>query len=131
VFLGAQYKDNGLEVSSSGDPYSCSPPILERAGTGSRQLGRVAVPVLCDVLYIGNEFVLGHGKDERDHNWTVVALDVRHIRIPTSDSEPAQPDTQFDDPALRRVVVTAGAPEHVSLATDLVGDALRTQWGAS
>jgi hypothetical protein len=132
AFVGAPYKDNGLEVYISGDgPYSCSPPTLMRARTGSSQPGRVTVPVLCDVLYIGNEFVLGHWKDQRDHNRTVVALDVRHMRIPTSDSEPAQPDTQFDDPALRRVVVATGAPEHVSLATDLVGDALKTQRGAS
>jgi hypothetical protein len=132
AFMGAPYKDDGLEVSiSGGGPNSCSPPTLVRARPESGQPGRVAVPVLCDVLYIGNELVLGHWKDQRDHNGTVVALDVRHIRIPAFGSEPAQPDTQFDDPALRRVVVTAGAPEHVSLATDLIGDALKTQQGTS
>lgn len=132
AFVGGSYKDNGLEVFIQGDgPYSCSPPTLSNWRSGSGASGRVAVPVLCDVLYLGNELVLGHWKDQRDHNRTVVALDVRHITIPTFGSEPAQPDTQFDDPALRRVVVTAGAPEHVSLATDLVGDALKTQRGAS
>ena len=133
-YLGSDlpYKGNGLEVFIQGEgPYSCSPPALSKARPGSSQPGRVEVPVLCDVLYIGNEFVLGHWKDPRDHNQTVVALDVRQIKIPTPGSEPAQPDTQFDDPALRRVVVTAGAPEHVSLATDLVGDALKTRRGVS
>jgi hypothetical protein len=132
AFIGAPYKDNGLEVNISGDgPYSCSPPTLRNERPASGRPGRVQVPVLCDVLYIGNEFVLGHWKDQPDHNRTVVALDVRHIRIPAFGSEPAQPDTQFDDPALRRVVVAAGAPEHVSLAADLVGGALKTQRGAS
>lgn len=37
----------------------------------------------------------------------------------------------FADPALRHVVVPAGAPRHVTFAADLIGEALEEQGGAS
>jgi len=68
--------------------------------------------MLCDVVgVIGSEIVLTHWGDE------VVALD--------------RADVPFADPALRRVVVTAGAPERVTFATDLIGEALDADGGAS
>lgn len=138
-YLGSDlpYKetDDDLQVFiNGGGPHSCSPPSLRREDTG-----QVEVPALCDVLYIGPEFVLGHWNSDRlpgdwdhadDDNGTVVALDIRDITIPPFGSDAPQPDLQFDDPALRRVVVTAGA-ELASLATDPVAEALRTAGGAS
>lgn len=87
-----------------GDPRSCSSPI--------RQLRQgKEVPLLCDVVgVIGSEVVLTHWSSE------VVALD--------------RADIPFDDPAERRVVVTAGAPERVTFATDLIGKALDSGGGA-
>ncbi len=86
--------------------------------------------MLCDVLGIvpGSEILLGHWNsgrlpgdwdDPNDGNWTVVALEIHGA------------DAPFEDPALRRVVVTADAPEQVSLATDLIGAALDADGGAS
>jgi hypothetical protein len=90
------------------------------------------VPVLCDVLgIVGSEILLGHWKSDRlpcdwndpnDGNGTVVALDIHGAH---------GADFPFEDPALRRVVVTAGAPERVSLAADLIGEALDADGGAS
>jgi hypothetical protein len=127
-------KEDDLRVFiNGGGPHSCSPPTLRN------ETGQVKVPVLCDILYLGSEFVLGHWNSDRlaggwddpdDGKGTVVALDVRDITIPPFGSEPPRPDLQFDDPALRRVVVTAGA-ELASLATDLVAEALKTPGGAS
>lgn len=62
------------------------------------------MPVLCDVVgVIGPEVALTH-----DGDGVVVALDVRGV----------------DDPALRQVVATAGGPQRVTFATDLIGKAL-------
>lgn len=80
----------------------CSSPTVHESGR----------PMLCDVVgVVGPEIVLTHWGDE------VVAL--------------YRADAPFDDPALRRVVVTAGAPERVSFATDLVGEALAGDGGPS
>jgi len=66
--------------------------------------GGVQRPVLCDVLGVtGPKIALTH-----DGNGTVVALDIHGV----------------EDPALRHVVATAGAPERVTFATDLIGAAL-------
>lgn len=66
--------------------------------------GGKKLPVLCDVVgVIGPEVALTHDGDE-----AVVALDVRGV----------------DDPALRQVVATAGGPQRVTFATDLIGEAL-------
>ena len=68
-------------------------------------------PVLCDVVgVIGSEIALTH-----DGDGTVVALDVRGV----------------EDPALRHVVATAGGPLRVTFATDLIGEALDADGGAS
>jgi hypothetical protein len=69
------------------------------------------MPVLCDVLgVIGPEIALTH-----DGNGTVVALDIHGV----------------EDPALRDVVASAGAPQRVTFATDLIGEALDADGGAS
>jgi hypothetical protein len=82
--------------------------------------------VLCDDLgVIGSEILLGHRKpgaldDPDDLSRAVVALDIRDGA-----------DFPFDDPALRRVVATPGAPHPVTFATDLIGEALGADGGAS
>jgi hypothetical protein len=70
------------------------------------------IPVLCDLVgVIGPEIALTH-----DGNGTeVVALDAAGV----------------EDPALRRVVATPGAPLRVTFATDLIGTALDLERGAS
>lgn len=116
------------------DDESCTSPIL-LDGTG--EYGkytpgwgyRLEVPVLCDVLgIIGSEMLLGHWNSDRlpgdwndpnDGNGTVVALDIRGA------------DMAFEDPSLRRVVASAGAPLRVTLAADLIGEALDADGGAS
>jgi hypothetical protein len=100
-------------------PHSCSSPTL------AADTGRVEVPVLCDALYFGNEWLIGHWKDPRERNTAVVALALRDFTIPPVDG------FHFDDPTLRRPVVSAGAPGEVSLATDLIGAALTAERGAS
>ena len=81
-------------------PRSCSSPTVHESGR----------PMLCDVVgVIGSEIVLTHWGDE------VVALD--------------RADAPFEDPAARRVVVTAGAPDRVTFATDLVAEALDADGG--
>jgi hypothetical protein len=87
------------------------------------------VPVLCDVLgIIDSEMLLGHWNSDRlpgdwnepnDGNGTVVALDIHGA------------DVAFEDPALRHVVASAGAPLRVAFATDLIGEALDADGGAS
>jgi len=111
---------------ADGGPRSCSPVTL---GDGNYPGEEFDVPVLCDVLgVVGSEILLGHWnsdrlpgdwKDPNDGNGTVVALDIHGA------------DPPFEDPALRRVVVTAGAPERVMFATDLIGEALDADGGAS
>ena len=73
----------------------CSSPTVHESGR----------PMLCDVLdVIGPGIVLTHWDDE------VVALD--------------RADSPFQDSPRRRVVVTAGAPERVTFAPDLIAKAL-------
>lgn len=68
------------------------------------------IPVLCDVVgVIGPEVALTH-----DGDGTVVALDINGV----------------EDPALRHVVATAGAPQGVTFATDLIAEALDADGGA-
>ena len=68
------------------------------------------MPVLCDVVgVIGPEVALTH-----DGDGAVVALDARGV----------------EDPALRQVVATPGGPL-VTFATDLIGEALDSEGGAS
>jgi hypothetical protein len=69
------------------------------------------IPVLCDVVgVIDDRTALTH-----DGDGAVVALDVRGV----------------EDPALRHVVATAGGPLRVTFATDLIGEALDADGGAS
>jgi hypothetical protein len=73
--------------------------------------GGVGMPVLCDVVgVIGSDLALTH-----DGNGSVVALDVHGV----------------EDPSQRRVVATAGAPEVVTFATELIAQALGAAGGAS
>ena len=115
-------KDLWVPIQGGG-PWSCRSPLVQD-GTGAFE-----VPVLCDVLgVIGSEILLGHWNSDRlpgdwndpnDGNGTVVALDIHGA------------DSPFEDPALRRVVATAEAPERVTFATDLIGAALDADGGAS
>jgi hypothetical protein len=105
----------------------CTSPIL-LDGTGDYGVFTpgwgytLEVPVLCDLLgIIDSEILLGHWNSDRlpgdwndadDGNGTVVALEVRGV------------DSSFEDPSLRRVVATAGAPQRVAFAADLIGEAL-------
>jgi hypothetical protein len=102
-------------------PWSCNRPTI----TDDRS-GRVGTSVMCDELgVIGHEILLGHvnpgaSRDPNDLDQAVIALDI-------SDAD----DFPFDDPALRRVVVTSGAPHPVAFATDLIAEALDAEGGAS
>ncbi|MEP6760718.1 MAG: hypothetical protein ABJA93_05065, partial [Sporichthyaceae bacterium] len=111
---GVRYGGTDLSlVSQGGGPQSCSSPT--RWPTLRQGGGAFGVPVLCDILgVIGSEILLGHWNSDRlpgdwndpnDGNRTVVALNIHGADVP------------FEDPALRHVVATAGAPERVSFAT--------------
>lgn len=92
-----------LTLAQDDDPRSC----LSLRDMG----GGVHKPVLCDVLgVIGSKIALTH-----DGTGTVVALDIDGV----------------EDPALRHVVATAGAPQRVTFATDLIGEALDADGDAS
>ena len=91
------------------DPWFLT-PTEERPGP-CPSLQDTGTPVLCDVVgVIGSQIALTH-----DGNGTVVALDTRGV----------------EDPARRHVVATAGAPQRVTFATDLIGEALDAAGGAS
>lgn len=93
-----------IDVDEDGDRPCSAPPSPTLPGS--------EVPVLCDVLgVIGSQIVLTHW------NAAVVALD--------------RTDFPFQDPALRRVIVSAGAPQRVTFATDLIKEALDAAGGAS
>jgi hypothetical protein len=130
----AERFDLWVSDGKGGYPQEClSPTLLDRTGEyGDYTLGGgyiVEVPVLCDLLgVIGSEMLLGHWNSDRlpgdwndpnDGNGTVVALDIHGA------------DVAFEDPALRHVVATAGAPQRVTFATDLIGEALDADGGAS
>ncbi len=127
-------KEFDLWVSQQGSgPRQCSwaPILLDGTGEyGQYQPGwgyTLEVPVLCDVLgVIDSQILIGHwkvdpgdGNDPNDANGTVVALDIRGA------------GSSFEDPALRRVVATAGAPQRVAFATDLIAEALDAEGGSS
>lgn len=108
-----------VDIYGGDPPWSCkSPTITDRTG-------RSDASVLCDVVgFIGSDILLGHLKsgahqDPDDLNRAVVALDIRDGA-----------DFPFDDPALRRVVVTPRAPHPVAFATDLIAEALDADGGA-
>ena len=142
------YAGRDLQVIGDGEPLGlvCGSPVLN-ATLGSDDQGddeMFGVPVLCDVLgVIGSDVLLGHWNSDRlpgdwndpnDGNETVVALDIHGVAPPANcltDSSRICPDLSFEDPALRRVVVTAGAPEWVTFAGDLIGAALDADGGAS
>ena len=95
------------------DPWFLTLPHQEdpRECLSLRDMGGEETPVLCDVVgRIGSEIALTH-----DGTGAVVALDVHGV----------------EDESLRQVVATAGAPRRVTLATDLIGDALDADGGAS
>jgi hypothetical protein len=107
------------------DETGCTTPTLldSTGGYGEYTPGwgyTLEVPVLCDVLgIIDSESLLGHWNDPNDRSGTVVALDLRGA------------DTAFEEPSLRRVVASAGAPLRVAFAADLIGQALDADGGAS
>jgi hypothetical protein len=134
-FYTVTYGETDLSVPvQGGGPGSCAPPTVQNVqirelNGGADWAGAFDVPVLCDVLGItSSEILLGHWNsgrspgdwnDPNDGNTTVVALDIHGA------------DPSFEDPSLRHVVVTAGAPERVTLASDLIGEALDATGGAS
>jgi hypothetical protein len=92
-----------LILPQDGDPQSCL--SLQDLGAGRQR------PVLCDVVgVIGPEIALTH-----DGSGSVVALDIDGV----------------EDPLLRRVVARPGAPQRVTFATELIGEALDAVGGAS
>jgi hypothetical protein len=92
-----------LTLPREDDPREC---LSLRDEPGEKQ-----IPVLCDVVgVIGSEIALTH-----DGDGAVVALDIHGV----------------EDPALRHVVATAGAPLRVTFATDLIRQALAAAGGAS
>jgi hypothetical protein len=102
------------------EPLDCSTPQVVTDSTGNigteNPQGGSAfqVPELCAVLgVIGTHTLLGF-----DRNGQVVALDV-HEGPP------------FSDPGLRQLVALQGAPVRATFATDLIGQALTAQGGAS
>ncbi|MFZ0322519.1 MAG: hypothetical protein WAN48_00125 [Actinomycetes bacterium] len=97
---------------------STPPTVADRSGTigtPNPQGGSAfEVPQLCDDLsVIGTHTLLGH-----DHGEQVVALDV-------------QGGPPFSDPGLLQVVALQGAPKLATFATDLIGQGLTAQGGAS
>jgi hypothetical protein len=69
------------------------------------------MPVLCDLVgVIGPKIALTH-----DGDGAVVALDIKGVQ----------------NPALRDLVATPGGPLRVTFATDLIGQALGVEGGAS
>ncbi len=153
-YLGPYAGRDLLVIDEGGGPRSCSSPALNATlGTdyqGDDEL--FDVPVLCDVLgVIGSEILLGHWNSDRlpggwddpnDGNGTVVALDIHGVAPPSvpndmngrenclTDTSRICPDLPFEDQALRREIATAGAPEWVRFATDLIGEALDADGGA-
>lgn len=128
------YSGQGSGPLPGPDDESCTTPtLLDSTGDyGESTPGwgyTLEVPVLCDVLgVIDSEILLGHWNSDRlpgdwndpnDGNGTVVALDIDGV------------DSSFEDPALRRVVASAGAPLRVAFAADLIGAALDADGGAS
>lgn len=92
-----------LTLPEEGDPREC---LSLRDIPGGKR-----IPVLCDTVgVIGSEIALTH-----DGTGAVVALDIHGV----------------EDPALRHVVATAGAPLRVTFATDLIRQALDADGGAS
>ena len=100
--------------------YDCQSPRISDSNNRPR------ASVLCDVVGVVNsEILLGHlypgaSPDPTELNQAVVAVDARD-----------DADFPFDDPALRRMVVTPGAPYPVAFATDLLAEALEVDGGAS
>ncbi|MGH3989918.1 MAG: hypothetical protein ACRDTZ_21790, partial [Pseudonocardiaceae bacterium] len=141
------YAGRDLRVIDDGEPLGLvcgSPSLVSTGGTDDQGDDEMFdVPVLCDVLgVIGSEILLGHWNSDRlpgdwddpnDGNGTVVALDIRGAPPSNclTDTSRICPDLPFEDPALRRVVVTAGAPEWATFAADLIGAALDADGGAS
>lgn len=135
------YAKGDLHVIHDGEPLGpvCGTPHLN-ATLGTDDQGddeMFDVPALCDVSgVIGSQILLGHWNSDRvpgdwndpdDGNGTMVALDIHTVAPPVNcltDNSRICTSLSFDDPALRRVVVTAGAPQWVTFATDLIGQAL-------
>jgi hypothetical protein len=137
-YYSVSYGESDLSVPiRGGGPWECSSPTLQdvsfRQENGGDWAGAFGVPVLCDVLGVtDSRIVFGHRKNPQDGNKTVVALDIDRADPPLDRLGPAELGAaEFDDPALRPVLVTPRAPGRVSLATDLIGEAIDAAGGAS
>jgi hypothetical protein len=88
------------------------------------------VPTLCTVLgVIGSDILVGHRNNPTDGNGTVIALRF-DAADPFCPSVARRCELSVDD-AGPRVVATAGAPERVTFATDLIRVALGAMGGRS
>jgi len=97
------YEHPWFLTNTDGDPQTCL--SLRDLGAGK------SMPVLCDVVgVIGPKIALTH-----DGDGAVVALDIEGVQ----------------NPALRDLVATAGAPLRVTFATDLIGQSLGVEGGVS
>jgi hypothetical protein len=139
---GWPYAGKDLMVLTQG-PKLCSSPRLQEVSTEDPNPTMFDVPVLCDILgVVGSQVLLGHWNSEQlagDSNdpkyadGTVVALDIAGADRPYLNPALRNPgaDHAFEDPALRRVVVTAGSPHRIAFATDLIAEALESDGGGS
>jgi hypothetical protein len=112
----------GPPTNYGDDPQSCSTLNVYDAKTLN---GPPAdVPALCNLLgVIGPDTLLGHRKDRTNGEVTVVAEEF-HAAAPFCPSI-QRCELPVDD-AHRRLVVASGAPERVTFASALIGQALRT-----
>lgn len=146
-YLGRGWPYGGPDLefdwSGSPSPVCARPPVIQEVS--AEDLQAFEVSVLCDVVgVVGSEILLGHWNSEHvaagssDPSYpdgTVVALDIHgtdrsYVDLSVPFDRPDRDDA-FDDPALRRVVVTAGAPYRVDFATDLIAEALEAEGGGS
>jgi hypothetical protein len=127
--------DLAVPLLDSGPGEDCEPPTLQdlqarRTSGGDQEAGAFEVPMLCDALGIaGSEKLLGHWNDPNDGNGTVVALDIHGAGIDCPPQKRCQ--LSLDTQGRRHAVVSAGAPDRVSFATELIGEALDANGGAS
>jgi hypothetical protein len=139
---GWPYAGKDLMVFTQG-PKVCPSPRLMEVSTEDPNGTVFDVPVLCDVLgVVGSQVLLGHwnsddfpgdSNDPTYANGTVVALDIQGADRPYLDPARRSPRAarDFQDPARRHVVVTAGAPHRATFATYLIGELLEADGGAS
>ena len=112
----------GPPTNYSDDPKSCSTLNVYDAKTLNSP--PADVPGLCNLLgVIGSDTLLGHRRDRTNGEVTVVA---EEFDAATPFCRPMMRCELPVDDAHRRLVVASGAPERVTFASALIGQALRT-----